>query len=420
MSTTYLDMLVERRQNAWHEQKAVLDLAVTENRDVTAEEQQTIERTDAAMDKYDAEIRRAKARMDAAPKLDEFRAEMAPRVEAARLERREATDAEILRQLLNGDRNVAEFHAPRDQGPAYERAARKEMERRALQSAGGSAVETSFYDALMIYERAEIPMMGIGTLIEGASGAPIVFPRLTADPSTSGTVTAEAGGILEADPTISSVTLGAFKYAAATVWSWELDQDNVIGLEDILARALARQLRITNIGGALTTGAGSTAPYGIITRAGNGGTALGTAGNTSLDTFVGPADLIDLKYSLAAPYRQVGSFIASTDGLKKARKFRDTSKQFLFQASLAAGLPDTFDGSPIYENPAMAAVASASKSFAFGDMSRYFIKRVTPVRIQMSDDYKFSTDQRAIKVVERIDADLIDTAAVNYLVSASV
>ena len=40
-----------------------------------------------------------------------------------------------------------------------------------------------------------------------------------------------------------------------------------------------------------------------------------------------------------------------------------------------------------------------------------------PLRVEVSDEYKFSTDQRAIKVVERTDGDLVDTASVAYLVS---
>lgn len=416
MSTTYLDMLVEKRQQAWHEQKAILDLAVAESRDITPEERETIERTDKAMDQYDAEAKRAKARMDATEKLDEFRSEMAPRIEAAREERREATDSELLRQLFSGERRSVDFHGPQ-LGYRYGQHVR-DLEVR-LQSAGGSAIETTFYDALMIYERTDIPMFAVATVIEAPSGAPVTFPRLTADPSTSGTVTAEtSGGIIEADPTISSVNLGAFKYAAATLWSWELDQDNVIGLEDVIARSLARQLRITNIGGHLATGTGTVQPWGIVARAGNGGTASGTTSNTSLDTFFGPADLIDLKFSLAAGYRARGAFMASSGAFKKLRKFRDSNKQFLFNPSLQAGMPDTFDGDPVYENPSMAAVASISKSVVYGDLSRYFIKRVNPVRVQLSDDYKFNTDQRAIKVVERVDGDLIDTAAVNYLISA--
>ena len=68
----------------------------------------------------------------------------------------------------------------------------------------------------------------------------------------------------------------------------------------------------------------------------------------------------------------------------------------------------------------MAAVASASKSIAFGDFKKYFVQRVTPMRVELSKDYKFNTDQLALKTVERVDGDLVDTAAVAFLVSANL
>lgn len=80
------------------------------------------------------------------------------------------------------------------------------------------------------------------------------------------------------------------------------------------------------------------------------------------------------------------------------------------------GIREQVEGRPVVENPAMEAVASASKSVLFGDMSRYCGRRVSPTRAELSKDYKFDTDQVALKVVERLDGALVDTAAVKYLV----
>jgi HK97 family phage major capsid protein len=85
---------------------------------------------------------------------------------------------------------------------------------------------------------------------------------------------------------------------------------------------------------------------------------------------------------------------------------------------LSNGRP-TLLGRPIVENPAMAAAGSASKSVAFGDFSRYIVKRVSPIRVELSRHYKFDVDQVALKCAERVDGALIDTAAVAYLVSAT-
>jgi HK97 family phage major capsid protein len=66
----------------------------------------------------------------------------------------------------------------------------------------------------------------------------------------------------------------------------------------------------------------------------------------------------------------------------------------------------------------MAAVASASKSVAFGDFAAYHVREVTPMAVAISTEYKFDTDQIAIKTTWRVDGDLPDVAAIAYLVSA--
>ncbi len=64
----------------------------------------------------------------------------------------------------------------------------------------------------------------------------------------------------------------------------------------------------------------------------------------------------------------------------------------------------------------MAAASSANKSVAFGDFSAYIVKSL-PLRVDVSRDYLFNTDQIAVKVVHRIGGTLPDTAASRYLVN---
>lgn len=290
---------------------------------------------------------------------------------------------------------------------------------RALQSAGGSAVPTTFSDQIAYYSRTMSPMLNgsIVTLENRPTGGPIVFPRLTADASTGGTVTAEGASITVADPTISSVTITPKGYKLINVWSRELDTDEAIGLRDIVARSTARQLALS-AGAKLTTDTGTDA-YGIVARAQNGGTALGTASGTSLDGFASPADLIDLKYTRAADVRARGAYMVSTTMLAKMRKYRDANGAFMLNPTIAGGVP-TFDGSPVHENPALDAVASASKSVLYGDFSAYFTVRVSPIRIEMSlVDAYFGTDSVGLRVVDRVSGDMPDVTAAAYLVSAS-
>lgn len=376
-----------------------------------------------AADKREAEIERLGKEVERALRLDKLaegsdalRAQLAPTVEQAREERRDPTERELLARFWKTDEWFGGFDTfTRDARPFHEKYTR------AMAGQAGTAIDRTFYDQVTIYEREFIPVMQLATVLETPRGEPIDLPRYTADPSTGGTVTAEAAGILEADPTLGVIALNAYKYAVTTIWSRELDTDNVIGLEDLIAMGAARELAF-RYGAHFTTGDDNGKPNGIVTAATAGATAIGTAAGAGLGApFFGPQDLIDIELSVLPAYRQRpgAGFMVSSSALAKMRKFRATDGQFLWQPAVAAGQPSTYNGYPVYENPAMAAAASASKSVLFGAFSSYVIRRL-PMRVERSTDYKFANDQVALKTVNRVDGDLQDVTAVKSLVSANV
>lgn len=408
MADSYTMQVHDRYLQSVSAMRAITELAAEEKRELTAEENEQLERIDADIERYSEEERKHTERESRAKAADESREVFAPIL--SKVEKSSGIPADALRLAkLFSDYRETGFTGGFDSvlTPEFTRA---------LASPGGSAIPTTFFEEVTVFERTMSPMLdpGVVTILNVSDGRPITLPRLTADPSVGGTITAEAGTITEADPTLSSIQLNAYKYAVITLWSAELGQDNVIGLDSLIAESCARELA-SDIGDALTVGDGSGDPNGFITAATNGGTASGTANNT----FFGPNDVVDLFYSLAAPYRKVGVWQASNTGLAKVRKHQDSTGQHIWQPSLIPGQPETLLGRPIYENPGMAAVASASKSIAFGDFKKYFVQRVTPMRVELSKDYKFNTDQLALKTVERVDGDLIDVIAVKYLVSAN-
>lgn len=281
----------------------------------------------------------------------------------------------------------------------------------------GTTFPISFLDTIHIFERTLNPMMDVATVIPRSNGAPMQVPTATADVTAGGSVTAEAAGITEGDPTLSTPQINTYKIAHTVLYSAELDQDNVIGLDTVLARLVTRPIGL-GWGTFFTLGTGTTQPWGFLARATNGGTALGTADTGPSGKYFGWTDAVSLQYSLAAPYRLQGSFMSNS--LARIRSWRDLNNNPVFQPSLIAGTPDTLLGRPIYENPAMAAAGSANTAIAFGDFSQYYVLSVEPVRIDISRDYKFNTDQLALRVVTRRGGDLIDAVAVKYLVSQAI
>ena len=403
----YVDRLYDEYRRAAKIGQDVMDAAATENRDLSPEEAETRDKAFADVTRLKAEIDKVQAYEQLREAGDAFRSVAIPVIERAT--GRPTSDAELFRSMWTGN------GAYESKLSGFLPNGSPDLALRALQSAGGSAVETSFADFVTVYERTFTPMLrpDVVTIINRTDGSPLVLPRVTADPAHGGTVTAEAAGVNELDATVSSVTLTPYKFGITTLWSSELSQDNTIGLEDLIAQSTGRELGI-DIGAALTTG--SSAPTGFITSATNGGTATGTG--TTYGTYFGPTDLIDLFYGRAAPYRTVGSWQANSTSLAQIRKARATTGEHLWAPSLVAGAPETLLGRPIYENPAMAN-GSAAKAVAFGDFSRFIVVK-TPTRVESSIHYKFASDQLALRTIERVDGQLIDTIAVAFLVNAAV
>jgi HK97 family phage major capsid protein len=408
----YLDRLFDEYRRAAKIGVDLMDLASSENRELGAEEKERRDRAHADVARLKAEIATVRTFEDLRDAGDAFRATAAPLIEgpSGTDPRRDPTLRELFARAMDNK------GAGVDLMPNF--AAVTAYATRALQSEGGSAVETSFADFVTVYQRTTTPMLNPDavTILNRSDGSPLILPRLTADPNHGGTVTAEAAGINELDATFSQITLNPYKYAITNLWSAELGQDSAIALEQIIGSSTGRELGL-DIGAHLTTGDGSAKPNGFITAATNGGTATGTG--ATYGTYFGSTDLVSLFYGRAAPYRERGSWQMNGTSLAQTRNMRDTTGQPIWQPSTQVGQPETLLGRPVYENPAMAN-GSAAKAVAFGDFHAYHVARVVPIRVDLSIHYKYNTDQIALRTVERVDGDLTDAIAVAYLVNAAV
>lgn len=407
----YIQRLHEQTTSMVERMHEIVNSAAAENRDLTPEENANLEQWDSDFNAKRADIQKL-TEMEARTKAaDGFTAIVEPHLKDSRESRplnpATATDAQRFAAFWRGETPYFESFRTRPLGGS--------MEARALQSAGGSAIETSFADFVTVYERTLNPVIDVATVLSTGDGSPIVLPRLTADAGVaSGTVTAEAAGITVGDPTISQVTLNAWKRAFMTQWSSELDTDNVIGIQGLIASSIGRQIGLA-WGTAFTTGNDSSEANGYLNAIGTAaqlGTALGTTGATANDTFFGPQDLNDAFYALAAPYRANASWLVSNTALAKISKFRSTQGEFFYQRNLVPGQPDSYLGRPIYENPAMSAVASAAISVSVGDFSRYIVREAGGLRVDRSTELLFTTDSIALRVITRRDGDLPDTTSI--------
>ena len=243
------------------------------------------------------------------------------------------------------------------------------------------------------------------------SGEVIEVP-VTTSHGTAAAV-AEAGALAGTDPAFAKRTLGAFKFGQLITVSRELVDDTAVDLVGYIARAAGRNIGLA-LGAKLATGAGTTEPWGVITRA-----TTGVTGGTGVTGAFTADNLIDLMFSVVGPYRVNGSWLVKDATLGSIRKLKDTAGRYLFDPAATVGAPDTLLGRPIYTDANMAGVALSAKSVAFGDLSAYFVRIAGGVRFERSDDYAFGNDQIAFRAIVRADGELSDqTGSVKLFVGA--
>jgi HK97 family phage major capsid protein len=397
--------LLEERANTWEQAKALLDHAAEEKRDLTAEEEVSyqkmtsdLETLRAKADKYIEDERNAKASEESLRSLIAQRPERSDKPEG---------DDE-LRKFFAGE---AKFY---DAKPF---ASEVRDLSKGTATAGGNTVPTSMYSKIWEHLRENATLLSGGaTVLNTSSGENIDVPITTSFGAAA--AVAEAAALAESDPAFGKRTLGAYKFGQLVQISSELVQDGAFDLEGFLARVVGQNVG-NAFGAKLITGAGSTEPTGITVSS-----TLGVTGATSVAGVPTLDNLIDLYYSVIAPYRNksAAQWLMKDSTAAVIRKFREGSGTgaYLWQPSIVAGQPDLLLSKPVLTDPNVAATAIGAKSVLFGDLSSYAVRIVAGIRFERSDDYSFNTDQTTFRAIIRGDGLLIDqTGAVKHFIGGA-
>lgn len=398
--------LQERRQNVWEQAKALADRAAEEERNFSGEEERQWRELDSELDALDKRIQDILSGEKRAKEAEEAMAAIAgkPAQRGGPLD----PEADELRKFLRGETRVYELAMP------------SVIERRSLVTTG-APMPTGFIGQLYSYmvDTNSVRQAG-ATVITTSSGEQILVPKSTAEGAA--VWTAEGAALTAGDPTLSSATLGAYKVGKIIQLSTELSTDEGFDIIGFLAQSAGRNIGIaTNT--AYVAGTGTTQPTGFVGAATVALTAAtGTGSTTGFPTSgasIGADVLIDLVYSVLSQYRQRGSFMMHDSTVKAARKLKDTTNQYLWQPSLQLGQPDSLLGYAVYSNPAMDQFGASKKPIAFGDFSAYYIRDVSPLRFERSDEYAFGSDMVSFRALFRTDGVLIDPNAVKVYQTAA-
>lgn len=224
----------------------------------------------------------------------------------------------------------------------------------------------------------------------------------------------EEAAYTESNTQFSQVSLGAHKLGTLIKVSEELLNDSAFDLMTYLSDEFGRRLGNAEEQ-AFLTGTSTGQPSGILidTNGASDGSTAAKAGSLTFD------DLIDLFYSLKAPYRQNAVFLMNDDTVKAIRKMKDKNDQYIWQPSVQAGQPDQILNCPVYTSPYMPTLAAGNKPVLFGDFNYYWIADRQGRTFKRLNELYAVTGQVGFLGSQRVDAKVILPEAIKTLSMAA-
>lgn len=269
---------------------------------------------------------------------------------------------------------------------------------------GGYLCPDTFENQLVTGLTAKNVVRGLAHVISTSSGQhkiPVVANRGIAS------WVEEEGPIPEGDDTFGQQYIGAHKVGTLIKVSEELLNDSAFDLEAYFVAEFARRIG-NKEEEAFLNGDGAGKPTGILNDAEVGVTAAsGTA--------ITADELIDLFYSLPAPYRANAVWVMNDSTMRYIRKLKDTTGQYLWQKALHEGEHETLLGKPIYHSPFAPEVAAGAKPILFGDLSYYWIGDRKGITFRRLNERYADTGQVGFLASKRLDGKLILPEAIKCL-----
>jgi HK97 family phage major capsid protein len=378
MTDSFLKRQQELKANLTMQIRDVIDGAESEGRGLDAAELTKI-------DRIEADIESAQRSIEVAEMTEARSAEFAQAARGfAPVEEVSSNSAEIFRSLSRGEIRGHEFLP---------------SESRALVSSADT-VPVSFLDR--VYDLAKLvgPYLETSEVFVRDSGNDFRIPVMSGY-STAAEVT-EGSAIAESNPTYTSLLLDPKKQAFIVQLSNELVQDAGFDIEEQVAR---------QAGVAIGTRANVVIHAAVTAVAGSGVTA-GTTNAFTTD------DLITLAYSVDGFARMLPGtgFMVNTKTLGFIRRLKDGDGRFIYDPIV--GQPSTILGMPVYENPAVADIATTAKAVLFGHWGSVKVA-TTGLQVAVSNDAYFANDVTGYRFVYRLGAGVANGAEhIKYLALA--
>ena len=324
--------LREKRAKAWDAAKAFLDSKRGADGMLSAEDAATYDKMEADVINLGKEVERLERQAAIDGELAKPTAQPMtgkPGADSAKGKTGRASD----------EYASAFWHAMRDKAITHEVYNALEV---GTDSEGGYLVPDEFQRTLIEALQEQNIFRQLAHVITTSSGdrkIPVVASKGTASWID------EEGAYPESDDAFTQVSIGAYKLATMIKVSEELLNDSAFDMPSYIAREFARRIGAAEEE-AFFTGNGTGKPLGILAATGGAETDVTAASATAVTM----DEVMDLFYSLRAPYRRKSAFIMNDATVKALRKLKNGNGDYIWQPSVTAGQPDTLLNRPVYSS----------------------------------------------------------------------
>jgi len=256
---------------------------------------------------------------------------------------------------------------------------------------------------------------GVFTVMDTASGQPLPYPTNN-DTTNTAALVGESSVVSEEDVTAGQIIFAAYKYTSGLIKaSIELIQDSAFPLESWLAERFAVRFG-RKFEDELTNGNGSSKPTGLLQAISNSGasptvaagSATNSGGSETGANSIGTNDIVNLIHSVDPAYRRNGKFMAHDTTIASLQKILDKFGRPIWTPGIQEGEPDRLFGYPIVTNQAMPQIGASNVTMAFGDMSKYLVRRVKDFSVLTLRERYAEYGQVGYLGFMRVDGNLLD------------
>ena len=360
----------ELKANLTMQIRTVIDDAEAEGRGLDSAELEKI-------DRIESDIVAAQRSIETAAKNEERASEVAAASRGFEVVTEAPTDtAEIFRSMARGEIREHSFG----------------FEKRATLVPSANTVPVAFLDRIYALARLVGPYLETSEVITRTSGEDLRIPVFTAYPSA--TQKAAGSALDESEATYSSLLLQMAKQGFITKIANELITDVGFDLEATLVEQAANAIG-TRV---------NTVVHAAVTAVASAGGTAGTATAITAD------ELISLQFSADGMVRMLpgSGYMVNTSTLGAIRKLKDGNGAYILDP--VVGGPSTILGQPVFENPAVASIASAAKPVFYGHWPSVKIS-TTGLQAAVSQDAFFANDITAFRYTYRLGAGVANGAS---------